>query len=55
MPPIRKLGIRFNHTKSTLCALLLGFGLKIGGNLSEDLFFFFFFFVLHLILGEKSD
>ena len=38
-PPLCKLGIRFDNTKGMFCALLLGFGLKIGGNLSEDLFF----------------
>ena len=52
-PPPCKLGIRFNHTKSTFCAFLLSFGLEIGLNLSED--FFFSFFALHLILGAKSD
>ena len=48
-----KLGIRFDHTKGMFCAFLLGFGLKIGGNWSEDLFFVIF--ALHLVLGEKSD
>ena len=38
-PPLCKLGIRFDHTKGMFCAFLLGFGRKIGPNLSEDLFF----------------
>ena len=38
-PPLCKLGIIFDHTKGMFCAFLLGFGLKIGLNLSEDLFF----------------
>ena len=69
-PPLRKLGIRFDHTKGMFCAFLLGFGLEIEGNLSEDIFFCSspnfgrkielnlsedVFFALHLILGEKSD
>ena len=49
-PPPCKFGIRFDHIKGMICAFLLGIGLKIGGNLCEDLFF-----ALHLILGEKSD
>ena len=49
--PNSNLGIRFDHTKATFWAFLLGFGWKIGPNLSEDLFFF----ALYLILGEKSD
>ena len=51
MPPLCKLGIRFDHSKGIFCAFLLGFMLEIGLNLSEDLFFF----ALHLILGEKSN
>ena len=57
-PPLYKLGIRFDHTKAMFCAFLLGFGRKIGPNLSEELFFALvktFFFALHLILGEKLD
>ena len=58
MAPLCKLGVgyyaKFDHgrvyTKSMFCAFLLGFGPKIGLNLSENLFF-----ALHLILGEKSD
>ena len=50
-PPLYKFGIRFDHTKGMLGAFFLGIGLKIGANVSEDLFFF----ALHLILGEKSD
>ena len=38
-PPLCKLGIRFDHTKGMFCAFFLGFGLEIGLNLSEDLFF----------------
>ena len=38
-PSLCKLGARFDHTKGMFCAFLLGFVLKIGGNLSEDLFF----------------
>ena len=38
-PPLCKLGIRFDHTKGMYCAFLLGFGRKIGLNLSEDFFF----------------
>ena len=41
-PPLCKLGIRFDHAKGMFCAFLLGIGLKIGGNLSEDLFFLLF-------------
>ena len=44
------VGHKFDHTKDKFCAFPLGFVLKIGGNLSEDLFFF----ALHLILGKKS-
>ena len=41
MPPLLcKLGMRFDHTKGMFCAVLFGYGLKIGGNLSENLFFF---------------
>ena len=49
-PPLCKFGIAFDHTKGMFCAFLLGIGLKIGGILSEDLFF-----ALHLILSKKSD
>ena len=38
-PPVCKLGVRFDNTKGMCCAFLLGFGRKIGLNLSEDLFF----------------
>ena len=71
MPPLCKLGIRFDHTKGLFRAFLLGSGLKVGLNLGGDLFFCsspnfgrkielnlsedLFFFALHLILGEKSD
>ena len=51
-PPPCKLGIRFDHTNGMVCALLLGFGLKIAGNLSEDLFFFFAL-QLTYIFGRK--
>ena len=47
MSPLCKLGIKCDHTKGVFFAFLLGFGLKIGGNLSEDPFFF----ALHVILG----
>ena len=50
-PPLGKLGIRFDHTKGMFCAILFGFGPKIEGNLSENLFIF----ALHLILGKKPD
>ena len=49
-PPLCKLGISFDLTKGMFYGFLLGIGLKIGLNLSEDLFF-----ALHLILGKKSD
>ena len=45
-PSLCKLGIMFDQTKSMLCAFVLGFGRKLGPNLSEDLFFFLFFFLL---------
>ena len=38
-PPLWKLGIRYDHTKSMFRTFLLGFGLKFGQNLSEDFFF----------------
>ena len=40
-PPLCKFGIRFDHKKGMFCAFLLGIGLKIGANVSEDLLFFF--------------
>ena len=54
MAPLCKLDIRFDHTKGMFCASFLGIGLKIGGNLSEDLsFIYFFFFCSSPNFGQK--